>query len=300
MIGLDIGNRFIKLVALGRHRGSWQLEACIARESGTDPVPGLQAALQSLPSSLRRKPLRVAIALQSTELFIKTVQLPYGLDHNQLDLALRMELGQGSLAAPEEICLDYRLPGRPDHQGPSEQVLAVACRQSLMDVSLNALRSAGVEPALVGADVMLIADDMSSASRNPELELFVDAGATGIRLYSMRSGVPAYSRSHALLNSSGSLDDPAGYLLLLRRAIQQYRMFDMLSKPATIFLYGGAAALSGVQDLLQQSFGMPVRSIHPFSDSQLRERERFVIPEELHESSFTLAYVLAKQDFSCA
>jgi Tfp pilus assembly PilM family ATPase len=297
MIGIDIGSRFIKLVALGRRRGKWHVNACLMHETGDHPVTGLQAVLQSMPSSLRRTPLRVAIALPTSELVIKTVQLPGGLEHEQIDLALRMECGQA--AGSEKICLDYRLLNNPDPDERSEQLLAVACRQSLMDSSLAALHAVGIEAALAGADVMLIADGLSSVSCHPELELFVDAGATGIRFYLMRAGIPGYSRNHVMTNNACVSDDPEGYLLLLRRAVQQYRMFDMLSKPANLFVYGGAAALSAVRDFLQQSFGLPVQCISPFSDQRICGRAQFTPPAQLPESAFTLAYMLARQDVSC-
>jgi Tfp pilus assembly PilM family ATPase len=297
VIGIDIGSRYIKLVALGWRRRSWQVNACLMHETGDNPVAALRAALQLLPASLRRKPLRVAIALPTSELLIKTVRLPRGLEHEQIDLALRIECGQAE--GSEKLYLDYRLLNSPDQGEGPEQLLAVACRQSLMDSSLAALNAIGIGPALVAADVMLIADVMSSVSDSPDLELFVDVGATGVRLYQMRSGVPGYSRSHVMLNNSSVVSDPDAYLLLLRRAVQQYRMFDMLSKPANLFVYGGGVALSAVRDFLQQSFGLPVQCIAPFSDRRICGRAQFTPPAQLHESAFTLAYMLARQDVLC-
>jgi Tfp pilus assembly PilM family ATPase len=126
VIGIDIGSRYIKLVALGWRRRSWQVNACLMHETGDNPVAALRAALQLLPASLRRKPLRVAIALPTSELLIKTVRLPRGLEHEQIDLALRIECGQAE--GSEKLYLDYRLLNSPDQGEGPEQLLAVACR----------------------------------------------------------------------------------------------------------------------------------------------------------------------------
>lgn len=291
MLGIDIGHGFIKLVALDRRRRRWRLSACIAQQCHGDPVQALLMALQLLSASTKRRLPRVGIALPVAEMVTKTVALPAGLGHDQIDLALRVELEQALMPGAGSICLDYCQAGA--------QVLAVACQQSLMDQALVPLAAAGIEPALAAADVLLIEGNLPSGCCQRGPGLFIDAGATGLRLYSIHAGVPVYSRSHVLPELNGAATDPAAYLLLLRLAIQQYRMSDMLSKPDVLIVYGGAAALPAVQTFLQQSFAMPVHCLDPFSAWQIGDADQICAQTGLHASAFTLACALAQQDASC-
>lgn len=303
MLGIDIGKRYIKMVGLRWHRGRWRLQACVAskvaHKSGlhrdSDPAQAVIEALQLLPADMRKKLPRVGIALPTAELLVKTVDLPPELSPDQIDQALTLEFEQALMPDAERICLDYRRSGR--------QILAVACRQSLMDKVVATLAAAGIVPALASADAMLIADDLpsefNSQFNKAGLGLYIDAGATGIRLHSMRVGIPLYSRSHALPDESCCDNDSAAWLLMLRRAIQQYRMSDMLSKPDAIMVYGGAATLPGVHELLQHSFGMPVHCFNPFSAWQIEDADHLMTPVARHACAFTLACALARQSASC-
>jgi hypothetical protein len=168
-----------------------------------------------------------------------------------------------------------------------------------MDAALATLSAVGIAPTLVCADIMLIAEHLASVSYDSELHLFIDAGATGVRLHSIRAGVPLYSRAHSMVGESCSADNLIAYTRLLRRALQQYLMFDMLSKPARVYLYGGAAVLPGVHQLLEQLFALPVHQLDAFSAWKICAADQVVAHTNLHACAFTLACVLAGQETSC-
>lgn len=295
MLGIDIGSRYIKLVALGRRRGQWQLQSCVAYkippEFVGDRSGSLASAMRLLPSAITDKLPAVGIALSVADVIVKAVQLPSHLTDDQLDMALRMELEPALGAAADSMCLDYR-------RG-AQQVLAVACPQPVMDKSLAAFEALAIKPVLVGVDAMLIADSLRPDSGDGRVTLYVDAGASGIRLCSVRAGMPVYHRSHALPDQGSCVDDPAAYLLLLRRAIQHYRMFDMLSKPDAIVVYGGAADLPQLPDIVQQSFGLTAQLVNPFARFDVCDADSGVLPADFHAGAFTLACALACQAGTC-
>jgi Tfp pilus assembly PilM family ATPase len=81
----------------------------------------------------------------------------------------------------------------------------------------------------------------------------------------MTGGIPGYVRSYPL--SVGQLQaDCSGFLLTMRRALQQYHMSEMLTQPARVLLYGGRATTSGLTELIRQFFGFNPQSIDPFTD----------------------------------
>lgn len=294
MLGVDIGSCYIKLVALRRHRGRWHLQACaahrVADDCADEPGRALPAALALLPLALRRKLPAVGFALPASALSVRLLDLPAGLAPDELDLAVRIECEQALSAADEPVSFDYRRCG--------ERFLSVACRQSLLDNMLSVFADAGVKPVLAGADALMIADTLSADAITDEQRLYVDAGGSGVRLLAVRAGEPVYLRSHLLSDSRSTRGNPAAFPLLLRRAIQQYRMFDMLARPEQIVLYGGAAAVAGVREALLQAFDVPVSCINPFTHSDIRDADQNTIhlPDGLDVSAYMLASVLARQE----
>lgn len=297
MLGIDIGSRYIKLVALQRRRSRrrrWQLQACVTYRipqplTGV-PARALQAALQLLPPALQRQLPCVGIALPGSELWIRCIDLPPQLAASELDLAVRMECEQALKPATSPICLDYRPCG--------ERTLVVACRQSMLDQALAVLAAVGIKPALVGVDALIVADTMSPAAASTQLSLYIDAGASGVRLLALRAEEVIYQRSHRLPEPEGS-DESAAYLLLLRRAIQQYRLFDMLSRADNIFLYGGAASLPAVHTTVEQAFEAPALRLNPFAHVETARPRGVVLPDQMGVSAFTLAFALAQQEGTC-
>lgn len=295
MLGVDIGSSYIKLVSLKKHGRQWRLQACaayrVADEHASDPAHALRAALQLLPAVVNKKLPVAGIALSAVDLLIKSIKLPAGLTDDEVRLALRMEFEQAAGLVSDDICMDYC------HCG--EHLLAVVCPQALLDKSVAVLSEAGIKPALAGVDALLVADSLSSDIGDGGSGLYVDAGATSILLYCTKARIPVYARRYVMPDRTGCDDDPAGYVLMLRRAVQQFRMFDMLSRPDSIVVYGGAATLAGVQETLRQSFDLPVHRADPFAALQICDTDPAMVSSDLPASAFTLACLLARQEVSC-
>lgn len=278
VMGIDVGSRLIKLVVARRQRGRWQLQACLAREQGADPVSSLEQMLALLPARLRR--LSVAVAIPASALHVRVLNLSPLLDDAQIELAVAMELEQELGAPLEQLCLDYC--ALPDEPG---QVLVLGCRQATLQRYTGVVEAAGLRLALAGVDALLIAETMTKQEQvGPGPRLFVDAGGGAIRLHVLRAGLLVYSRSHALAGG-----DAAACLLTLRQAIQQYSLSEMMSRPVAVYLYGGLATLPAVQAVLKQTFAERLHLLEPWPAVSCSDSDTGLAP-----CAFVLASALAR------
>ena len=281
VIGIDIGSYAIKLAVLRRRQHRWLLLCGKSVPVADNPGKTLGSMLGSLPCWLRLSQPRIVLSIHCAGVMFRKTKLPATLDLQQVDLALRLDLEKHLPQEDQQgLFMDYcpvtLADGDSDagHQ-LTRMWLTAVCTDALMQECLQPLRAVRRMPAQVAIDVMVMAAASSPRAGEHQiahlldadnsLHLYIDAGFSSVRLCAMTAGVPGYVRSYPL--SGGQMRaDCSGFLLIMRRALQQYRMSEMLTQPARILLYGGRAATSGLSELIRQFFGSNPQSIDPFTD----------------------------------
>jgi Tfp pilus assembly PilM family ATPase len=281
VIGIDIGSYAIKLAVLRRRQHRWLLLCGKSELVADNAGETLGSMLASLPGWLRLTRPRIVLAIHCAGVMFRKTKLPATLDHHQVDLALRLELEKHLPQEDQQgLFMDYCPVALEDadsgagHQHTRMWLTAV-CTDAVMQDCLQPLRAVRRMPAQVAIDVMVLAAASSLQSGEHQmahlpdadnlLHLYIDAGFSSVRLCAMTAGIPGYVRSYPL--SGGQLQaDCAGFLLIMRRALQQYQMSEMLTQPARVLLYGGRAATPGLSELIRQFFGSNPQIIDPFTD----------------------------------
>ena len=272
VIGIDIGSRSVKLVVMSRRRDRWLLQAGLSMQLAGSAAPTIQTMLASLPRSLRTKLPQVHVTISCANVMLRKVVLPAMLDADQLDMAVSIEIEKDLPAAEyQSLFFDYSEIAARDsdqeYKAPNTRIwLAVACSSAVMQPCLATLKSAGLMPAQVAPDVLAIDGNARSDEGDRNRYLYIDAGFSGIRLYALCGGVPGYVRSHVFGSNAQACIHASDFLLSLRRALQQYRLSEMMAQPSLVFVYGGGSAMPGLSELIQQYCGCAAHVINPLVD----------------------------------
>ncbi len=272
VIAIDIGSCAIKLVVMSRRRDRWTLHASINRPSAGNAAGTLAMLLKTVPEFLSKRKPTILVTVPCANVMLRRLLLPRLLSADQIDLAVRMEIEKDF--PPDEhpgLFIDYDVIPDPTSRLGSESTntqawLAAASSAIVIQSVLDTLASAGVAPAQIAVDVLVLDRFGDCAERSTAQFLYIDAGFSGIRLYALCGGVPGYIRSHSFGNNELACLGAPEFLLTLRRALQQYRLSEMLVQPSRVFVYGGRSGTAGLGDLVKQYCGCDAYILNPLND----------------------------------
>lgn len=272
VIAIDIGSSAIKLVVMSRRRGRWTLHASKNGPTAGNAAGTLAMMLKTVPEALSKRKPTILVTVPCANVMVRRLLLPGQLSADQIDLAVRMEIEKDF--PPDEcpgLFIDYDvIPGhtsRLSSESTNIQAwLAAACSANVIQSVIDTLTSAGVAPAQIAVDVLVLDRFGDCAERGAAQYLYIDAGFSGIRLYALCNGVPGYIRSHSFGNNELACLGAPEFLLTLRRALQQYRLSEMLAQPSRVFVYGGRSGTPGLGDLVNQYCGCNAHILNPLSD----------------------------------
>ena len=155
VVGLDIESGSIAATEVQSQNGRAvgrtaivPLDPGVIREGDIQDADALTAALRDL-FGRNKLGKRVRLGIANQRVVVRTLELPLIEDSDELDAAIRFR-AQDAIPMPlDEAILDHRVIGRRD--GPEGNrmmdVLAVAARRDMVLSLLQAMRSAGLQPA---------------------------------------------------------------------------------------------------------------------------------------------------------
>lgn len=210
-LGIDISATSVKLVELSRTGGRFHVEAY-----GTEPLPegaidnrnpsdpaAVGAAIRKVVKDCRTALREAVIAVPSTSVITRTITMPVELDDAEIESTLQLEASQYIPFALEEVYLDFEVVGRSATEPTQQEVLLVATRRENVDSRTEALREAGLRPAIVDVETYalensfhLLATTLPQYGSDARFAL-IDVGAGHTTLYILQDGRTIYTREHA-------------------------------------------------------------------------------------------------------
>jgi type IV pilus assembly protein PilM len=197
--GLDIGEYSVKLVAIqsGVARQRWASEVAYAPNGNggsrepTQVAKAVEAAFQAAnlsPRSCRG----VSIGISGPDVILKQVTLPL-LDDSEVGPALRFEARKHLPFDPQTMIVDYQILGRFPSERKLEILLAAVSRDHL-EAHLAPLRMLELEPDIVDAAPLALANALISIEESSGAHVIVDIGEHASHLVLVQRGQPFFSR----------------------------------------------------------------------------------------------------------
>ena len=315
VLGIDIGTAAIKLVEL--KSDSKGLKVVTAFVSPVPPglikggkiedVPALAETLGRAIVNSRTQTKTIALAVPSSAVITRVVEMPGELSEDELEMQLLLEAEQYIPYSLEEVALDFtRLDVSAD--GQQTRVLLAASRKETVESLVEVAEIAELKPKIIDVEHFclervypLIARQMKGGSDN--LIAVVDAGTAGLRYNVLEKGSTVYSReevfstarleeiqslyalSDGQANAAHSGDDsPAAsqekafapfrkpLVRYIDRSLQIFYSSSSYNHVDCVVLSGGVAADSKIVELAESRLELPVISGNPFTQMEVGER----------------------------
>lgn len=270
-----------------------------------------------LDAGIRSK--SAVISISGREAITKRVPLPK-VSPKELADAIMLEAEHHIPFAVDEVFLDYQVVGE---SATSMDVLLVAVKRLKVLEYVAAVEAAGLDVAVVDLDAFAMQNqyELNTPDTADEAVALIDIGASVMKTNVVREGIPIFVRDvpfggqnytdaivqrlnlpfeQAEAAKQGrdvgmSWDDliPALEAVSRELSLEIQRTFDYFASSAEserigkIVLSGGCAQLSGLDEFLSSSWGIPVELARPFGAVQVDEA--LFPPDELARLGPTMA-----------
>jgi len=119
-------------------------------------------------SGIKRAQMAFAMALDTDDVFLRTITVPEGLDERQLEQVAIVEAVSNLPVPPEEICLDF-IRGSSD--GRDETVGIAFCRRERIDEILANAEEVNVPVHVIDRDVQAIHDAIENKALSENTDI---------------------------------------------------------------------------------------------------------------------------------
>jgi type IV pilus assembly protein PilM len=303
--GLDIGSSAIKVVELEAGKGGHAIKAFgsmgLPRDAIVDGAirqPAVVAeAIRDCVQKAGIDGTAAAISTSGRDSIVKRVPLPK-VTAKELADAIQLEAEHHIPFAIDEVFIDYQVMGESAN---ALSVLLVATKKVKVLEYAAVVEEAGLEPVVVDLDGFAIENqyELARPADGGEAVALIDIGAAVMKTNVVRGGVCMFARdipfggnnyTDAIAQRLGvptekaeaakqghevgvNWDDMVPALEAVSRdlSLEVQRTFDYFASTAEserigkIVLSGGCAKLTGIQDFLASSWGVPVEIARPFA-----------------------------------
>lgn len=311
LIGLDISSSSVKLVELSEGgKGAYRLDRYaiepLARGAVVDGnIENIEAVAEAIRRAVKKsgtKTRSVALALPSTAVITKKIQLPALLTEQELEVQVESEANQYIPFALDEVSLDFTVLGPAANAPDDVEVLIAASRKEKVEDRVAVAQAAGLKPAVMdiesyAARVSLerIVSQFPNGGENMILALFT-IGANSTTITVMLNGQAIYERDQAfggnlltqdiartyglspeeaeVKKRTGDLPDNYERDLLqpfvenaaleITRALQFFFTSTPYSRVDQILLAGGCAVIPGLAEVVSSRTQVPASVVSPF------------------------------------
>jgi type IV pilus assembly protein PilM len=316
--GLDIGSSVVKVVELAEGRaGEFALQSfatmpmprdIIAEGTIKDPAV-VTEAIKECVDRAGIKTTAAVISISGREGITKRVSLPR-VSPKELADAITLEAEHHIPFAVDDVFLDYQVMGE---SGNAMDVMLVAVKRVKVLEYVSAVEDAGLQAVVVDLDDFALQNQYEQGNRaEGEAVALIDIGASVMKTNVIREGLSIFARDvpfggntytdaiaqrlsipleKAEAAKQGqsvgvNWDDMVPALEAASRelSLEVQRTFDYFASMAEterigkIVLSGGCARLSGLDEFLSSSWGIPVELARPFAGIQV-DASRFPAEE---------------------
>ncbi|WP_026279590.1 MULTISPECIES: pilus assembly protein PilM [unclassified Thioalkalivibrio] len=319
LLGVDVSSAAVKVLELGRHGKGYRVEAF-----AVEPLPDgvmvdkvcqdTEAVGAALGRAVKRSGSRLkqcAMAVPSSAVITKTIQLSASLSESELEGQVFVEADQYIPYTLEEVNLDFQVLG-PNAKNPQMQdVLVVASRRENVESRIAIAEAAKLSVELVDVEAYAIEHASERLMEhipdreNKPMVAIVDVGSsvTAVYVVSQTEGVVytreqnfggrmlteeimrRYNMSYQEAGSAKMSGDlPADYVSevlepfkqTMMDQIQRLLQYFYVTRPQDtidhVLLGGGCAAIPGVDEMLEETTSTPVSVANPFRGMALSRR----------------------------
>ena len=268
-----------------------------------DP-PVVVDAIKEVVSKARVKTKDAVLSVSGRELIMKKIQLPK-VTAKELGDAIMLEAEHHINLPIDEVYLDHQVVGQSAGQGGTMDVMLVAVKKSKINEYVAVVEEAGLTPVVVDVDAFALQNqyEMNSPETTAEAVALIDIGASIMKTNVVRGGFSIFARDIAFGGNNYTRaisqrlnipfdraeaakkgeevpgvrwDDLVPSLEAVSRelSLEIQRTFDYFASTAEserisrIVLSGGCAKLSGIDEFLSSSWGIPVEVVKPFQNVQ--------------------------------
>lgn len=332
-VGIDFGNHSVKAVELGNVQsptpsllsfGSQVTPSGVINSEDSTHQQKLSDALKELYKTSGIHNKKVVLAIPESSVFTRFIELP-GLKEDEIEKAVFFEAKQYIPIPIEEVQMSY-VPLGFDEQKNAHKILLVAAPVKIIEIYLNVVSKAGLEPLAIETESIAMGRAMYRSTKLPHV-VMVDFGAQSTDMSIMRDGQLVFSQSIAIGSDSmtQSLVNQFGFeynqaeeykrnygmtanvlenkiyntlkpildaiLLEVQRGVEFYKSTTMSPAPMDYLLNGDGAMLPGLAEYLTLSLGVKSYIADPWLNIQIPPKYQEVINKS--KPSYSVAIGLA-------
>lgn len=310
--GLDISSTSVKLLELSRVGGGYRVESYAVSalpanavvENNINEIDGVADAIDKAIERSKCKSKDAAVAVSGSAVITKLVEMPAGLNDDQMELEVSQDAEQYIPFPIEEVALDFEVQRDVPDDESKVEVLLAACRRENIDTRVATLSMAGLTAKVV--DIEAYAMERAFQLVVPQLEnhdeesivAIIDVGATMTTLSVLQGGETVYTREQlfggqqlteeiqrryglsveeaGVAKKQGGLPDDYESEVLTpfleavvqqtTRSLQFYFSSSQHSEVDYVVLAGGVASMAGLSELVQDRLGTPCIVANPFAN----------------------------------
>jgi type IV pilus assembly protein PilM len=250
-----------------------------------------------------------ACAVAGSAVITKVISMPAYLSEDEMESQIQIEADQYIPYPLEEISLDFEVMNPSESDPGKVDVLLAASRSDNVDIRVAALDVGGLQAKVVDVEafglenaVSLLLDDIN----NPHVVAIMDVGATTSTLSVLEEQSIVYTREQlfggrqltddiqrryglsyeeaGLATRQGGLPDDYEPEVLhpfresmaqeVNRALQLFFSSSQVGAVDHVFVAGGCASISGVEELIHEKIDTPVSIANPFANMSVASRVR--------------------------
>lgn len=271
-------------------------------EKNIADVGAVANALTNAAKRCGTKTRRCALAVPASAAISKVITMSADIPEDEMEDQIKMEADQYIPYALDEVNIDFELLGTSASNPNSVDVLLAASRTEIVETRCSIAEAAGLQPEIVDiesyATVGAFKLTAPHAETNPEHVVAVmDVGATMTSVTVVHDGQLIYTREQpfggqqlteeimrryglsyaeaGLAKKEGGLPDNYVPEILnnfketltqqTHRLLQFFYASSQHSEVNEIILAGGCSGIPGIDEMVEQSNGVPTHVANPFS-----------------------------------
>jgi type IV pilus assembly protein PilM len=317
VLGLDISSTTVKLLELSYTGDRYRVESYAVSslpqdaviEKTVNDVDGVANAIRSVVAQSRTKLKTVAAAVAGSSVITKMIDMPEGLNEDDMETQLTLEADQYIPYPLEEVAIDFEVQGVSPERDNQVEVLLAACRRETIDSRVEAIEGAEMSARIVDVEAYAMERAFSLIQHQLALDedstvAVVDIGATMTTLSVLNNGQTIYTREQlfggkqltdeimrryglpleeaGLAKKQGGLPDDYEPEVLepfkdavvqqVARSLQFFFSSSQYNDVDHIILAGGVSSMEGLAELVQEKLGTPSTVANPFAEMAISSR----------------------------
>jgi type IV pilus assembly protein PilM len=317
VLGLDISSTTVKLLELSYSGGKYRVESYAVSslpldaviEKNVNDVEGVANAIRSVVAQSRTKLKVAAAAVAGSSVITKMIDMPEGLNEDEMETQLTLEADQYIPYPLEEVAIDFEIQGPSPARDNLVEVLLAACRRETIDARVEAIEGAELSARIMDVEAYAMERAFSLVQSQEGMEgditvAVVDIGATMTTLSVLTEGQTIYTREQlfggkqltdeimrryglpleeaGLAKKQGGLPDDYEPEVLepfkdavvqqVARSLQFFFSSSQYNDVDYIILAGGVASMEGLPELVQEKLGTPTTVANPFAEMTISSR----------------------------